>query len=304
MKAILVTGAFGFIGRHVAKHFARAGWSVIGMGHGSWGPDEWQQWGIAEWISSDITLDALEKYVHAPDVVVHCAGSGSVGFSMEHPFQDFQSNVETTISVLDFVRLRAPRAHFVYLSSAGVYGLVEHLPISESTPLVPISPYGTHKKISEELCKLYAEHFGVTVSVLRLFSVYGAGLSKQLLWDACTKISRGEHRFYGTGNELRDWIHVDDVSSLVECVVRRQGPGYKIFNGATGQGVSVAEVLRQLFSAFGESVAPSFSGVAKPGDPKGYVAEIVTAKGLGWQPTRKLATGIVEYVQWFKGHTE
>ena len=154
-------------------------------------------------------------YAGEPDVIVHCAGSGSVGFSMTHPYQDFQRTVATTLAVLEYARLYAPRARVAYPSSAGVYGEVQKLPIAETDPLSPASPYGVHKRFAEELCASYAQHFGIAVAVVRLFSVYGAGLRKQLLWDASQKIMRGENRFFGTGEEIRDWLHVEDAASLL-----------------------------------------------------------------------------------------
>lgn len=299
-KTVLVTGAYGFVGRNVARHFANAGWTVVGIGHGSWSKEEWRQWGISAWHAADITLDVLRAYAGLPTAIIHCAGSGSVGFSMIHPFQDFQRTVATTIAVLEFVRLHVPQAHVLYPSSAGVYGMVEKLPIAESDPLVPVSPYGVHKRISEEICKSYSEHFGLTVSVLRLFSVYGTGLKKQLLWDACNKISRGENTFFGTGNELRDWIHVSDVASLVEHAITHSSERYSVYNGATGVGVTVAEILKILFTSLGESAFPTFSGIAKPGDPVGYVADINHANAIGWRPYVAWQQGVKEYAEWFK----
>ena len=300
-KTLLVTGAFGFIGRNVAKHFANAGWTVVGIGHGSWTRKEWRQWGISDWHTTDVTPDALLTYAGSPEAVIHCAGSGSVGFSMTHPLQDFQRTVMTTIAVMEFVRLHAPQAHVVLPSSAGVYGVVETLPIAESAPLVPVSPYGVHKKLSEEICKSYADHFGVTVTVLRLFSVYGAGLEKQLLWDACNKITRGEYTFFGSGNELRDWIHVSDVASLMEHVIVHSSEKYSVYNGATGLGVSVADILKLLFTGLGVSSLPSFSGISKPGDPAGYVADIGKANNaLNWKPVVSWQDKIAAYAEWFR----
>lgn len=302
-KSVLVTGAYGFIGRHVAKHFASVGWTVLGIGHGSWARDEWRLWGITDWHTADITLDSLMTYAGSPDVIVHCAGSGSVGFSMTHPVQDFQRSVLTTMAVLEFVRVHVPQTHLVYLSSAGVYGKVEKLPIAESSPLIPVSPYGVHKKISEEICQSFADNFGLTVSVLRLFSVYGAGLQKQLLWDACNKIIQCEYMFFGTGQELRDWIHVSDVVTLVEHVLNFSTEKYSVFNGASGVGVSVVDILKMLFTSLDVSAAPSFSGIAKKGDPVGYVADISKAVDLGWQPIRSLDRGIQDYASWFREET-
>lgn len=297
---MLVTGAYGFIGRNVARHFASAGWFVIGIGNGSWAEDEWRQWGISEWHVAAITTDALLSHAATPEVIVHCAGGGSVGFSMEHPRQDFQRTVDTTVAVLEFARLHAPRARIVYPSSAGVYGVVTKLPIAESAPLAPISPYGVHKKIAEEMCRSYARHFDVSVAIIRLFSVYGIGLQKQLLWDACTKIKNGENTFFGSGMETRDWLHVNDAVALMLAATGRASAECPIFNGGTGQGVLVREVLGELFDCFGRNDAPQFSGSARSGDPVHYIADMSSTRDWNWQPRTPWREGVREYAEWFK----
>lgn len=300
-KTALVTGAYGFVGRYVARQLSRDGWRVIGLGHGTWSREEWQSWGIAEWHSSDISLDALITYAGKPEVIVHCAGSGSVGFSMTHPCQDFQRTVATTLAVLEFARLYAPLAKIAYPSSAGVYGEVHKLPIAETDPLFPASPYGAHKRLAEELCASYAKHFDIAVAVVRLFSVYGAGLRKQLLWDASQKIMRGENGFFGTGEEIRDWLHVEDAASLLLTAASQASSECPMVNGGSGVGVTVREVLTELFGCFERAAdVPNFTGVARSGDPVGYVADIAMAKQWGWQPKMGLHEGLHEYAQWFK----
>lgn len=297
---VLVTGAYGFIGRNVAKHFANAGWVVVGIGHGSWAREEWRQWGISEWHTADITADALLTYAGSPEVIVHCAGSGSVGFSMTHPHQDFQRTVGTAVAVLEFARLHAPQARVVYPSSAGVYGVAERLPIAESDPLAPVSPYGVHKTIAEEICCSYAHHFGVSVAIVRLFSVYGFGLRKQLLWDACMKIRNGGNTFFGSGMETRDWLHINDAASLLSAAGERASTECPIVNGGAGQGVLVREVLSELFVRFGRSDTPQFSGASRSGDPLHYIADISRLRSWGWQPKTPWREGVREYAEWFK----
>src|SRR2546425_11747274 len=111
---VLVTGAYGFIGRHVARRFAEAGHYVVGIGHGTWSPEEAGPWGVSEWHAADISFDSLATSGPSPDIIIHCAGSGSVGYSLTHPFQDFQRSAGTIAATLEYMRLRAPEARLLY----------------------------------------------------------------------------------------------------------------------------------------------------------------------------------------------
>jgi UDP-glucose 4-epimerase len=245
-------------------------------------------------------MDSLLTYSNEPDCIIHCAGSGSVGFSVNHPLQDYQRTVETTAYLLEFIRLHSPESRMVYPSSVAVYGIAQSLPISESAPLNPVSPYGTHKKIGEDLCVSYARNFGISVSIVRLFSVYGRNLRKQLLWDACMKISRGDYTFHGSGMEKRDWIHITDAVELLIMACEHASPDTPIVNGATGFGTTVGEVLAEVFSCFGLEDTPRFTGGLRPGDPPAYVADVSRARSWGWCPTVDWKVGIRDYVAWFR----
>lgn len=299
-KRVLITGAYGFIGRHVARRFARAGWSVTGLGHGTWSHEAARQWGIAEWHASDVTFDALANIGSLPDVVVHCAGSGSVGYSLAHPFQDFSRSVGAVAATLEYMRLQAPHARLIYLSSAAVYGHAGDAPIRENMPLTPLSPYGLHKVMGESLCRMYGAQYKLLSMIVRLFSVYGCGLHKQLLWDACCKASAGKCVFDGTGDETRDWLEVQDAAELIHQAIDHASPDSPAVNGGTGVAPSIGAVLAELFGALGIHAAPSFSGTTRHGDPKHYRADIAAAGQWGWHPKVGWREGVRKYAEWFK----
>jgi UDP-glucose 4-epimerase len=260
----------------------------------------------AERGSKTITIGAPDEWVKLrnlndpPDLAIHCAGSASVAYSLAHPEEDYQKNVGTLTDLLEFIRTQAPRCRLVFPSSPAVYGEVKTLPIVETAPLNPVSVYGKNKKICEELILAHAKKTGAPVSIVRLFSVYGPGLRKQLLWDACTKLNRGENKFFGTGQESRDWLHVEDATELLLLAGMSERGSCEIINGASGVAVTVREVLTELFTAFGRSDAPVFTGEGKAGDPSRFCADIMRARAWGWQPRRELRAGLREYVEWFK----
>jgi UDP-glucose 4-epimerase len=297
-KLALVTGAYGFLGRHVARHFASLGWEVVGLGHGGWSPEDWRQWGLAEWHPCDITMENLLVYGREPEAIMHCAGSGNVGFSMTHPAQDFKRTVEGTLHVLEFMRLHAPDAKLVYPSSAAVYGHAETMPISEDAPLSPVSPYGVHKRIAEELCRSYGKHFGVASAVIRFFSVYGRELRKQLIADACRKAMVGDTVFPGTGKETRDWLHSSDAVALCHAALAAASAESPVVNGGCGEPVSVREVLTLVFSLLRPEAVIQFTGHSRAGDPRDYRAAISKARALNWSPQTDWKDGVRDYVEW------
>jgi len=300
MKSVLITGAYGFLGRNVAKEYKKQGYYVAGVGHGKWDSDEYTQWGIDDWYETTITFEALLNIKHKFDIIVHCGGSGSVGFSWENPYEDFQRSVQSTLSILEYIRLQNVKCKFIYPSSPAVQGNLGHVQIEESMVSIPVSPYGFHKKIAEEICLSYHNNFKIEIGIIRYFSIYGDGLQKQLLWDACKRIENSDDAiFFGTGNETRDWIHVSDAATLM-FIFSDQLTGFQVVNGGTGEGVTISRVLDQIREYFNMSKEINFNGIVKEGDPIHFWADITKALALGWVPKIKLEEGLQSYVNYFK----
>lgn len=297
-KQVLITGAAGFIGRHVAREYAKLGANIIGIDRREW--SDWKQNGFSAWHCSDVTLDSLVECAGSPDLIVHCAGGASVEFSLEEPYLNFTQTVDTMLQVLEFMRLHSPASQLVYSSSAAVYGQVNSLPIGEDAPLQPISPYGVYKKITEELCQLYANQYKLSIAIVRLFSIYGEGLKKQLLWDACNKLFKGDSEFFGTGEEIRDWLHIRDATKLIILAAEHASTKCTILNGGSGEGTSVKNILQILNIQLGLNRKIYFSTQQKKGDPSAYIANIDIARSWGWNPEIKWQQGVAEYAAWYK----
>lgn len=299
VETALVTGAFGFVGRHVARALAAQGVFVTGIGHGNWGRGEWSRWGVGAWHTADITLESLITYAGKPELVFHCAGSGSVGFSMNHPQQDWLRTVTSTLEVLEYLRMHRRTARLIIPSSAAVYGVAAKMPITVESPLLPASPYGVHKLMAENLCQSYARHFQVQSVIVRLFSVYGIGLRKQLLWDACSRLQQGVTLFGGTGLETRDWLHVEDAVQLMLVAAQHASVNCPVVNGGVGQAVSIRDVVGLISARLDNSMPQTFSGELRIGDPHAYQADISGALAWGWMPRRDREVEMNAYVDWF-----
>lgn len=286
-KLVYITGAAGFIGRNLARYYSEKGWKVYGIGLDTWGKEKFTNWGITKWSKSKISYNALVKLGGTPDLIVHCAGSGSVANSLIDPESDFAANVLSLVPVLEFIKTNNPKTRLVYLSSIAA--------------VCPISPYGNNKRIAEELCETYSTTFGLSISVIRFFSIYGAGLRKQLIWDACEKISKSEGiaEFYGTGKETRDWLNIEDALSLIN-IVSKTRTDFQIINGGSGNDVSIAKIVNLIEKEFGKKVKIVFNGKVRAGDPKHYLANVSKARNLGWRPKVSLEKGIRDYISFYK----
>ena len=305
MKNVLITGAHGFLGRHTALCFKQKGYRVYGIGHGSWAQQEYVLFGLDGWLDSDISLESILSINIIFDVIVHCAGNGSVAFSLSNPMQDFDKTVASTVAVLEFIRLMNPACRFVYPSSAAVYGSQPDIVIAECTPLNPVSPYGYYKVMVENLCKIYSDFFSLDARVIRFFSIYGDGLKKQLLWDASNKLITNNDDtvvFFGTGNETRDFIHVSDASKLILTTAEYNNPDGQmlIVNGANGQRVTIMEIINRLKQEISPKKTVAFSNQSRLGDPQFYHAGIKTACHMGWSPEIPLVDGLKSYVHWVR----
>ena len=308
MAGIWITGAHGFIGQHLARTLAQQGQTVIGLGHGAWPDAEAAGCGVARWLNGDISasnLHALRAAHGVPETVFHLAGGSSVGAAVANPREDFFRTVATTVELLEWLRQESPQTRLVAVSSAAVYGAGHEGPIAEAAPLRPYSPYGHHKLMMESLCRSYGAAYGQRSVVARLFSVYGAGLRKQLLWDLCSKLATSAQHIElgGSGGELRDWTDVRDVTRALALSAASADAGVPAINIGTGTAASVKVVAQTVMQAWSGDASPpalSFSGHSRPGDPFSLQADsgLLATLGFGWNVP--LANGLNDYVRWFK----
>jgi UDP-glucose 4-epimerase len=304
MKRLWITGAHGFIGRHVAQAFAQAGWSVLGIGHGLWREAEARSWGIEYWLESDIapgSLKTLYAVAGAPDVIFHAAGGSSVAESVTDPVRDFDRTVRTTALLLDTIRRAAPDALMMLPSSAAVYGIASNGPIKETASVNPVSPYGLHKCMAEHLVKGAHQLFGLRSAIIRYFSIYGPGLRKQLLWDLAQKLSSRPKDIvlFGTGEETRDFLHVEDAAGLAVLVAEKMaGRDSLIVNGGSGDCIPVRYIAKTLGGLLSPETEIRFNGTQRTGDPFHYQADTQLMKHLGFRPMWNLEKGMAGYVSW------
>ena len=234
--------------------------------------------------------------------LINCAGSSSVYNSFNNPQNDFESSIHITGKIINsMLKLNDQfRNKLITISSAAVYGKNTGVPLRETDTLQPISPYGINKKIVENILESYQNHINADITIIRPFSIYGNGQKKQLIWDTCNKIITGECEFFGTGEEMRDWLHVEDLSSLIYLISKKKSKQkFQIFN-AGNQLMSVGEIIEMLAYYMGKKIKPVFNGLESAGNPKHLIANHEkTQEYLDWTPQISLDQGLKKYVSWF-----
>lgn len=299
-KFVLITGVAGFLGRYIARHFYQRGWQVIGIDTSS--PENAPSGILKHYYSfrlpsKDELNTLLDQY--SPDACIHCAGRASVGLSMSEPSADFYANTLVTFEMLNALRLHAPRCRFIFLSSAAVYGNPSSLPIEESQSSSPLSPYGFHKFYSENLCLEFSKIYSIPTASLRIFSAYGPGLRRQVIWDICQKIlSRNRLTLQGTGQESRDFIHAVDIARATEIVINSAPMRGEVYNLANGEEWKISEIAELVLRAMGVEYPINFDGMSTPGNPLRWQASIAKLQGLGFSPSINIEQGITTFCNW------
>ena len=292
---ILIIGSRGFIGSHAEKYFSKS--------HEVWGADVLDKLGKEKYYKLDLQNTNFDLIFETQkfDVCINASGNGSVPISINRPVFDFELNVTNTIKVLDSIRTHNPECKFINMSSAAVYGNPQTLPIKETVELKPLSPYGWHKLYAENLCKEYYYLYNLQTINLRLFSVYGEHLRKQLFWDIYQKCLRSkEVELFGTGLETRDFIYIEDLLNAIKCVIERGLFNGESINIASGIETSIADAAHIFCTAIDPDIKITFNRIVKPGDPLNWRADIDSIKSFGYESKVDIKTGLLNTVKWLK----
>lgn len=238
------------------------------------------------------------------EVVIHLAARAGVRPSIEDPLLYQDVNVRGTNVLLEAARkFRIPK--FVFASSSSVYGNNRKVPFSESDNVDnPISPYAATKKAGELLCYTYHHLFGINVTCLRFFTVYGPRQRPDLAIHKFARlIERGEPiPVFGDGSMMRDHTYVDDIVSGVAAAAERC-KGYRIYNLGNSNPVSLRDLISAIEAAMGKKAQIKRLPL-QPGDVERTFADVSLARAeLGYEPRTDLKTGLATFVKWMRSAT-
>lgn len=297
--SVLILGGSGFICRHlIAGLLDNNYFDAIDVG--GRGAGKLLASGLRKTEDGSITKKLLQRLT-APDIVVWAAGSASVGASVTNPQHDFDNSIPPLDDLISLLVSNWTYTRLVFLSSAAVYGASGSTSTATQSKLLPVSPYGQHKLLSEH--KILSAKAGLQdrSHIVRPFSVYGPGLRRQLFWDAATKGKLKDFVFLGGGQELRDWVYVEDLVKLIIDIAIRPSDFPRVLNAGSGHGISVERAIKALFNAMYIDDPPEFSGQSRAGDPDQLVADADEQQQFSDYFVTPLETGLRQYVAWYSG---
>jgi UDP-glucuronate 4-epimerase len=311
MKA-LITGAAGFIGSHLCERLLAEGWAAIGVDNFDdfYDPqikrrniDACIQNKNFELIEADIRDSAaMDKAIDSDiDIIVHLAAKAGVRPSIEQPVLYADVNINGTTVLLESAKKHRVRK-FIFGSSSSVYGNNEKVPFSEDDNVdFPISPYAATKKAGELICHTYHHLYGIDVTCLRYFTVYGPRQRPDLAIHKFARlIEQGKPiPVYGDGTMMRDFTYIDDIIDGTVAAIQKCD-GFQIYNLGHSHPISVNDLIDKIEKALGKKAVKEYLP-PQPGDVERTYADVAkAAKDLGYNPATTIQTGLANFAAWLK----
>jgi UDP-glucuronate 4-epimerase len=315
MSRYLVTGAAGFIGARLAALLLEQGHQVVGIDNLNSAYDvRLKQWRLQKLqalpkfafsrgdISDRVSIETLwNKHDGSGfDAVINRAARAGVRQSVENPYVYVETNVGGTLNLLELCRTGGVKK-FVLASTSSLYGVDTPRPFREDAPTDrPLSPYAASKKGAEAMCYTYHYLFGMDVSILRYFTVYGpAGRPDMSLFRFVQGISDGKPIFlFGDGAQERDFTYVDDIARGTAAAIKPLG--YEIINLGSDRPVKIRDVIAQVEACTGKKAEINRQPVHKADVPATWADISKAGALLGWEPQTQFEDGVRKLVEWYR----
>lgn len=301
-QKILVTGGAGFIGSNTVRLLCDLGMEVTVFDNLSFGYEDLVD-KRAKFIKGDL-LDkkAISQALKGIDKVFHFAAISIIKLSIDDPEHCFKTNIDGLINLLEGMRKNNVR-YLVNSSSASVYGNPKVIPATEDSEKEPLQPYGASKLAAEAILSSYFHSYGINSTSLRYFNAYGPHDEQQPTTRAVPAWIKAvlNHQpipLYWKGNQLRDYVYVQDIAQAHIAVMDLQGFNY--YNIGSGNGVLMKDLLEKIFTKVGYRTEIIDKG-KRLGDPKVLVADISKIrKAVGWKPSFNLDKGLDLTINYFR----
>ena len=320
---ILITGAAGFIGSHVAHALLARGDQVIGIDNlNAYYDPTLKQARLDRLISNDdftfykidiADNDGVSKVFanENPDKVVHLAAQAGVRYSLENPHAYIQSNIVGHLNMMEGCRHTESVQKFVYASSSSVYGGNTKKPFAvEDNVDSPVSLYAATKKSDELMSYCYSHLYGIESVGLRFFTVYGPwgrpDMAAYLFTDA---MRQGKPiNVFNHGDMMRDFTFIDDIVSGViasldtDIVSDDKGVKHKVYNLGNNKSEKLMDYIGEIEKAMGVEAIKNMLPMQAGDVPETYADIEASKRDLGYQPTTPISVGIPKFIEWYKDY--
>lgn len=311
MKA-LITGAAGFIGSHLCERLLGDGWAVVGVDNfDDFYDPQIKRRNINDCLKNNkfqlIEADirdgaAMDKTVgDGIEIIVHLAALAGVRPSIAQPLLYADVNVNGTVVLLEAAK-KYKVTKFIFGSSSSVYGNNEKVPFSEEDNVdFPISPYAATKKAGELICHTYHHLYGIHITCLRFFTVYGPRQRPDLAIHKFAKLIEQDKSIpvYGDGTMMRDFTYIDDIIDGTAAAMNKC-KGFNIYNLGESSPIMVNDLITEIEEALGKKAVREYVP-PQPGDVERTYADITkAAKELGYNPSTNIQTGLKNFAAWLR----
>ncbi len=310
---MLITGGAGFVGSHLCDRYVKEGHTVICL-------DNFMSGNLSnvkhlldcrnfKLMRGDIRdFGLLEKIMRDVDVVFHLAAQVHVDRSYVEPGLTYEVNVMGTQNILEAARL-CDAKKVVYASTSEVYGSAQYVPIDEKHPLNAPHPYGASKIAADRMCYAYIQTYGMNISILRLFNIFGprqrdVGYGGVISIFTRRVLSNVSPIIYGDGLQTRDYTYVEDAVRAYDLVLNHKEPITEPINFGSGREVSVVYLANRIIELCGkkDNMKPVHID-PRIGEVKRLIGNAKRAKEiLGWEPNYPLEDGLAKFVCWYRDY--
>ena len=299
IKKVVVTGAAGFIGQALVKYLVRTGSEVIAVDRVIVNIP-----GCSFHQADIIEQGVLDNLLCKETVLFHMAARASVEGSVVDPRNDFQNNTYSLLEVLESARKK--NCKVIFPSTASIYDPSNKLPLNERAYVRPTSPYAAAKVAGEAYCAAYHRSFGLNVNIARLFSVYGIGMNRFAIHDLIRKIqhNKNEIELLGDGNQIRDYLYIDDVVRGLVTIALNGKPGedYNLASGIEVKMIDLAHKIATLMEFPNIKIIPT--GKSFAGDVPQWYADITKIKQIGFSQEVSFEEGLIKTINWLTNETK
>ena len=308
----LITGVAGFIGSHLCQRLLADGWKVVGVDNfDDFYDPQIKRRNIGEClknknfqlVEADIRDgEAMEKAAGEDvRIIVHLAAMAGVRPSIAQPLLYADVNVNGTIVLLESAK-KHRIDKFIFGSSSSVYGNNEKVPFSEDDNVdFPISPYAATKKAGELICHTYHHLFGISITCLRFFTVYGPRQRPDLAIHKFARLIEQDKPIpvYGDGSMMRDFTYVDDIVNGIVAAMGRCD-GFNIYNLGESEPITVNDLITEMEKALGKKAVRQYLPL-QPGDVERTYADITkAAEELAYKPSTAIRAGLEQFAAWLR----